>query len=358
MAVWAAVLDGVNDRATFPSVTTSNNIDIEVVITFNSLNGGSIIGDSGVANFFRYNAGTLRFRCNGFLGNNMSFTPVIGQKYTLRAELRPTGAELFVDGSSIGSGGGGTPTSFVMNTIGFFNSTFYLGCTIERLTVTDNVTSANSIDLYNDVIAGSSVNWPDQTPNNRDATLINTPTDGSQWLEVGGGVSVDITETGPSFTESISANLSPNIIVSISESGPSFTEFINANLSSLTIQSSIVESGPSFVEQSSLTVTPSLNINASISESGPSFLETSAVDLSKNISIAITENGPSFIENINTSIKKDITSTITEFGPSFNENITVKIPIKITLNPKNVVRVKRKSNTVKIKRTNNVIRVK
>jgi hypothetical protein len=190
MAVWAAVLDGVNDRATFASVTTSNNIDVEVVMTFNSLNGGAILSDGGVANFFRYNAGTLRFRCLGFLGNSMSFTPVIGQKYTLGAALRSTGVELFVDGASIGTSNG-SPTGMLINTIGFFNSTFYLGCTIERLTVTDNTTPANSFDLYNDVVAGSSVNWPDQTANARNGTLVNTPTDGSQWLEVGGsGISI------------------------------------------------------------------------------------------------------------------------------------------------------------------------
>ena len=145
-------------KATFPSVTTSNNVDIETVITFNSLAGGAILSDAGVANFFRYNAGSLRFRCIGFLGNNMSFTPTIGQKYTLRVELRPTGAELFVDGVSIGSGGGATPTSMIMSTVGFFNSTHYLNVVIERLTVTDNTTPANSIELYNDVAAGSNTN--------------------------------------------------------------------------------------------------------------------------------------------------------------------------------------------------------
>lgn len=186
MAVWAAVLDGINDRATIASVTTSNNIDVEAVITFNSLNGGAILSDGGVANFFRYNAGTLRFRCLGFLGSSMSFTPVIGQKYTLGAALRPTGVELFVDGSSIGTSNG-SPTGMLINTIGFFNSSFYLGCAIERLTVTDNTAPSNSFDLYNDVVAGSSVDWKDQTANARNGTLVDTATDGSQWLEVGGG---------------------------------------------------------------------------------------------------------------------------------------------------------------------------
>lgn len=211
MPAWSAVLDGVNNRATFPAVTTSNNVDIETVITFNSLAGGAVLSDTAVGNYFRYNAGSLRFRCIGFLGNSMPFTPTIGQKYTLRVELRPTGAELFVDGVSVGSGGGGTPTGMLITTVGFFNSTYYLNVIIERLTVTDNTTPANSIDLYNDVAAGSNTNWKDQTVNGRDATLINTPIDGSQWLEAGGGDGLTIIPTGIPSEETFGTTTAINL---------------------------------------------------------------------------------------------------------------------------------------------------
>jgi len=173
-----------------------------------------------------------------------------------------------------------------------------------------------------------------------------------------GGISIILDEQGPSFTESFNTTLSVNISANISEAGPSFSESVNVDVSSLTIQASIAEQGASFSEGVSATVTPSLSINASISENGPSFIESINTDLEVNISSSISELGPSFSESINLNLTKDVLASITEFGPSFNESINANIPIKITLNPKNLIRVKRKSNTVIIKRKSNIIRVK
>ncbi len=174
----------------------------------------------------------------------------------------------------------------------------------------------------------------------------------------GGGITVTVNETGPSFTESINTNLSVNITGNIAESGPSFTESVSATLSALTIQAVITESGPSFNESISANVTTSLTINASISETGPSFTESISANLDTNLSATINELGPSFTESINVSTTTKIIATITEFGPSFSENIVASIPIKVSLNPRNSVKVKRKSNAVKIKRKSNNIRVK
>lgn len=337
MAVWAAVLDGVNDRATVSSVTTSNNIDIEVVMTFNSLNGGAILSDGGVANFFRYNAGTLRFRCLGFLGSSMSFTPVIGQKYTLGAALRSTGVELFVDGSSIGTSNG-SPTGMLISTIGFFNSTFYLGCTIERLTVTDNTTTSNSFDLYNDVVAGSSVNWPDQTANAINGTLVNTPTDGSQWLEVGGqtGVDVQITESYSDFSESITATITPDVNISIQ----------------------ITESYGDFSESISVSVVDATNIQALITESYSDFTELVNTEVARVISTQITESYGEFSESVTVNVLRDIDVSITESYADFNESVMVSLPVNVTINTRNTLKINKQSNRVTIQKTNNVIKVR
>lgn len=174
----------------------------------------------------------------------------------------------------------------------------------------------------------------------------------------GGGISIGVTEAGPSFTESINTNLSVNITGAIVENGPAFTEAVNVTLTSLTLQANITESGPSFTESITATLTETLTINADIAEQGPSFTESITSNLGVNITSVITELGPSFTESININVIGDRVASIVESGPSFVESIIASIPITITVNPKNIIRVKRKDNTVIIKRKSNIIRVR
>jgi hypothetical protein len=196
-----------------------------------------------------------------------------------------------------------------------------------------------------------------QTGSTSDLATLGSPFIGA-ILEASSGISLTVTELGPSFSDSINISLSANITSTITESGPSFADNISATLSTLTIQASITESGPLFTESASINVTPSASINASISEVGPSFTDSISVDLGVNLSATITELGPGFTDSISINITKDITASITESGPSFADIINVFVPIKITINPKNIVRVKRKENTVRIKRKSNLIRVR
>ena len=181
---------------------------------------------------------------------------------------------------------------------------------------------------------------------------------GADLVPASGGISIAVAEIGPSFTESINTNLSVNITSAITENGPAFTEAVNVTLTSLTLQASIVESGPSFTESITATLTETLTINADIAEQGPSFTESITASLGVNITSAITELGPSFTESININVIGDRIASIVESGPSFVESIIASIPITITVNPKNIIRVKRKDNTVIIKRKSNIIRVR
>ena len=171
-------------------------------------------------------------------------------------------------------------------------------------------------------------------------------------------IEASITELGPSFTESISTNLSANITGSIGESGPAFTESISATLSTLTIQGNITESGPSFTDSISVDVQASVGLNASIAELGPSFTESVQASLDKAIEANISEYGPSFTDSIAISLTSEIDASIGEYGPSFIEGLSAKIPVKISVNAKNTIKVKRSANTVKIKRKSNILRVK
>lgn len=121
----------------------------------------------------------------------------------------------------------------------------------------------------------------------------------------------------------------------VAEQGPSFTESITANLSPLPITVSLAESGPSFTESINATVTSTVSITATLSEQGPVFTDSITTNLTTSISALISESGPNFIESI-----------------------IANIPVVITVNPKNIVRVKRKSNTVTIKRKSNIVRVR
>lgn len=221
-----------------------------------------------------------------------------------------------------------------------------------------NNTEASTLDAstltYNNVPAG--------LPSRELFTLT-----GSQWIgnnstvleifyPLDSGTTADITESGPSFTESITVSVSVPIEAAITESGPSFTESISASLTAK-LNAAITEAGPSFTESITATVM-SQGISVNITENGPSFTESIVAGISKNIIATITEQGPSFTESINVQIIKDITVNITENGPSFTESIIASIPIKITVNPRNIIRVKRTSNNVTIKRKSNTIRVR
>lgn len=74
------------------------------------------------------------------------------------------------------------------------------------------------------------------------------------------GISIVVTESGPSFTESINTNLSVNITGAIVENGPSFTEAITASLD-VNITSAITELGPSFVESIIASIPITITVN-------------------------------------------------------------------------------------------------
>lgn len=192
MADYAAVFDGVSGKGTFATVTYSNNTDIKVKMKFNANQASGIISNGGAGIYFRYASGSLRFRSSGTNYSTWSFTPVLGQEYVFDIQCRSSGVELFIDTVSQGVKNGIFGT-WAVNTIALYNTSNYASATIERVTITDNSASVNDRDWFNDVSAGSNVNWKDQSANAQDATLVDTATDGSQWELIGGGGGVTVT---------------------------------------------------------------------------------------------------------------------------------------------------------------------
>ena len=203
MSLWAAVFDGVAGKAEFTGITFSNNTDIEMKVKFTSLQTGGLLSDGLAGRYFRYGAGSFRFRSSSTTYPTWAYTPVVDQFYDIMVECRSGGVELFIDGASQGIKSGAFGT-FNIDTIALFNGNLFADVVIERLKITDHTTPVNSIDLFNDVTAGSSVDWPDQSANNKTITLVDTATDGSQWELIGGGGG-SITITGQTKNYQLSA---------------------------------------------------------------------------------------------------------------------------------------------------------
>ena len=145
-------------------------------------------------------------------------------------------------------------------------------------------------------------------------------TAGAVFVPGGGAITTSITESGPSFTDSIASTVTGSITATIVGLGPSFSDFISVNVASAgTISASIAETGPSFTDSISSTVTG--NISASIVSAGPSF--TDSVSTTSIVGV-----GPSFTDavSITVSTPQLINTSIVESGPSFIESILMSTP--------------------------------
>ena len=86
---------------------------------------------------------------------------------------------------------------------------------LQHVTIDDRTTSTNSRVLDSDLSLGTGSVLPDGSANNVDGDLTDFPGDDSQWITVSSGTTAEITETGPSFTESINTTLTAAIHAAI-----------------------------------------------------------------------------------------------------------------------------------------------
>tara|TARA_R110000772_G_scaffold248137_1_gene362137 strand:- start:908 stop:1921 length:1014 start_codon:yes stop_codon:yes gene_type:complete len=127
---------------------------------------------------------------------------------------------------------------------------------------------------------------------------------------------------------------------------------ISANLSITT-----TETRSSRVESSVISVAG--NVIATVTEVKSSRVGNSSVTIDVSaLSILVTEIKGSRVDLSSIDIKKEIDLIVTEIKASRQDFSLLNIPVIITINPKNIIRVKRKENTVRVKRNSNIIRVK
>lgn len=328
MSLWAAVFDGVAGKAEFTGITFSDNTDIEMKVKFTSLQTGGLLSDGLAGRYFRYGAGSFRFRSSSTTYPTWVYTPVVDQFYDIMVECRSGGVELFIDGVSQGIKSGAFGT-FNIDTIALFNGNLFADVVIERLKITDNTTASNSIDLFNEAVAGSSVDWPDVSANNKTITLVDTATDGSQWELIGGGggVTVAVTETLNPFVDSSVINIDYNVSAIVTEVFQPFSDISSIEITpKASITATVTETLNPFSDNSTVAIVDAGNIAVNVTETLSAFKDSSIIDVSANVGVLVTEVLNSFLDGSNVTIAKDIEVTVTEVLSAFSDNSSVRMP--------------------------------
>ena len=149
----------------------------------------------------------------------------------------------------------------------------------------------------------------------------------------GSGISISVTEVKSNRIDISSLSISANLTITTTE-----TRSSRVDLSTLSVAG---------------------NVLATVTEIKSSRVDNSSVTIDVSaLSILVTEIKGSRVDLSSIDIKKEIDLIVTEIKASRQDFSLLNIPVIITINPKNIIRVKRKENTVRVKRNSNIIRVK
>ena len=298
--IYSLTSDGVNDKGTFASsVTLGTSWDVES--TKEGLEDGFdiIVGGSASTRFVRvdFSAGNTKILCR--INSSTVRTFDLGANYknvkkTYKVTLRAGGVlSAFVDGVLAGTPI--TDTGMVSlpidRSFDYGNILSTASAVTDTLKVTDNNNSANNIELVNNTGTGSI--WADVSGNSNDLTLINFPTNNSQWTLIGGGgISGTITQTAQSFTQSLSGGVVNSYTGTITQNTQSFTQSASGSITSEPITGIINQTASAFTQ--SATGSAVLNISGVISQTVSAFTQSSSGTVAEQISGTINQTVSSF----------------------------------------------------------------
>ena len=353
---WAQVYDGVNDYSGNSLVSAmSGDFTLKYVGQVPSLPmttfGNILVIHLGSSDYLgvavQNSGGTLlpKIISNGKTGGNGSTVIALNTDYTLEVRYvsSTNTASFYVDGVfdySVNPTGGGTWVQTLTDyRFGFSitSSTSYGALLLkDGCEIIDSTTPANSLS-FSPTSSSHAAGTPilDETSlNSLDATGVNMPTDGSAWVDLGGsGISIAVTEVKSNRIDISSLSISANLTITTTETRPS-----RVDLSTLSVAG---------------------NVLATVTEVKNSRADNSSVTIGVSaLSILVTEIKGSRVDLSSIDIKKEIDLIVTEIKASRQDFSLLNIPVIITINPKNIIRVKRKENTVRVKRNSNIIRVK
>lgn len=231
--------DGVNDYCQFSSLMNIDlglnayTFEVKLILNATPTALGGLLGRNGTSSGFfitstlslaTYVTNTLRYQtaANFFLQD--------GNVHTYRLEHDASGAwRAYRDGSLFGSG---TFTSSAVATnqgwIGQGNNSSNTFCSmdLEYLEVT-GVTNSQKWDA--NLSGGTGTTLPTTSGTNQ-ATLINFPTDNSQWIFFSSGQTVAVNGQLPKITGSLTLNeINPSYVVSVSGQLPKITGALTLN---------------------------------------------------------------------------------------------------------------------------------
>lgn len=219
---YALQYDGVNDHVTATALAFSNpgGSNVRWDLEFEVKTGGAtdfyVLGEATTSNYVtvRQSTGAIDLR---LVSSNYTWTGVVADPENLhkyKLEARWTGGtrvvELFVDGVSQGTK---TTTSIGMPPFVYFGGrvgTFYNAGFVSYIQYNDLNNSAN--DRLYDARSTSTGSTLPETINSVNGTLVNFPTDDSQWVNLGGGLTVTLTGITSTNTFGISSVIHPQFI--------------------------------------------------------------------------------------------------------------------------------------------------
>ncbi len=355
--------DGANDYLTISNTVNfvaGDTLEFKFRILTNQTFAWISNGPTSVSAYVRWNGSTLRARgtqTGPAVSPPAGINLADGEFHTVQLILSATTHKFNVDGTDTANLTGNVSTSMFNTLSAFFNS--YFDGDLEYIKISNSGGTKFNWDA-NSSSTGPGATTLTETIAGNDATGVGFPTDGSQWIDTGGGgINATITESYDNFTESITAQIDTNVSVAITESYSDFTESISALVEAdINVEAAITESYADFTESIGVTVTEAGNITASITESYDAFTESVSVDVSANITAEITESYSDFTESISVNFTQEVDAVITESYADFSESITVQLPVRTTINPRNTIQVNRRTNRVTIGRKTNIIKVR
>lgn len=175
----------------------------------------------------------------------------------------------------------------------------------------------------------------------------------------GGQIDAAVTEVLNSFEDTVTASISINVSSNVTESLNTFEDSSSANVTpGINVDIDVTETLSTFNDLSQVTITEAGQVSATITETLNTFEDNSIANISANIGAIVTESLNSFSDSVNAIIQKEVEAQVTEQLNAFSDSATIRLPINITINPKNVVRVARKQKTTRVLRRQNTVRVR
>ena len=169
-------------------------------------------------------------------------------------------------------------------------------------------------------------------------TLVNFPTDDSQWVfydDGGGATTTQISETAQQFTASLTSNVVGNVTVLFAESAQPFTSSLASTVIS-NISASIIEQSQAFTSALISSVSPAGVTTVNMSESAQPFASSLSSVIIGNVSITATELAQPFDADIGVDVFTFINVTMEEIAPQFTSGLLLTTPTKwidkVTLN--------------------------